>query len=163
MRRLSFALLATAGFALVFQSSFAKQIYTWTDENGVVHYVDTPPDHPDAQTVDAPEAYRPGSISAVPVDPEVPTAGDPAGEAPADELSAAEAARQELAQRRAERQAQQAEYDALCARARQQLAEVEPHRRVFFENEQGETERMDDEERVRLVEEYKAQIEKYCR
>ena len=40
---------------------------------------------------------------------------------------------------------------------------LEPNRRVFFTNEQGETERMDDVARTNRVAELKAQIAKNCR
>jgi hypothetical protein len=85
------------------------------------------------------------------------------GEATDDALSPADAKRQELAEERARRRAQQAERDAICNEAQRRLAIVEPTRRVFYEDEQGETVRLDDEERVRLVEDYKRQIEEYCR
>ncbi|MEJ8569055.1 DUF4124 domain-containing protein [Elongatibacter sediminis] len=170
MNRSAYAILAMAGLVAISPTVDAKEVYTWTDENGVVHYVDTPPDHPDARSVEAPEAYRPGSVTHEPVFPDPPPAGDPAqagssdaeGESAAEQLSAADARRQELEQRRQERLAQQAEYAAICNRARQQLAEVEPNRRVFYENEDGETVRMDDEERVALVEENKRLIDQYC-
>lgn len=156
MNRIRLALLVAACLGIAGQAVVAKEIYTWTDENGIVHYVDTPPDHPDAKAIDAPEAYRPGSVSA-----EVPAATSP--EAAADPaLSAADARRLRLADARTKQEAEQQQIAAICAEARRRLAEVEPSRRVFYENEQGETVRMGDEERVRLVEQYKALIEQNC-
>jgi hypothetical protein len=163
MNRLALSLLATAGLSLAQPDALAKEIYTWTDQNGVVHYVDTPPDNPDARSIEAPEAYRPGSVSLEPVAPDVPEVDAMEGEATDDALSPADAKRQELAEERARRRAQQAERDAICNEAQRRLAIVEPTRRVFYEDEQGETVRLDDEERVRLVEDYKRQIEEYCR
>jgi len=52
--------------------------------------------------------------------------------------------------------------DAECAAKSAEVAELEPHRRVFFTNEEGETERMDDVERTNRVAEAKAFIEKNC-
>lgn len=153
----SLALLAAALVA----HAQGKQIYTWTDENGVVHYVDTPPDNPNAVRVDAPEAYRPGSV-------DTPATEVASGEVPAEAVEGEEPAsyadqkRQEMAARSAERRAQQAERDAKCSQARQQLQTIEPHRRVYFTNEDGEVERLDDEVRVQRVEDLKALIAENC-
>ena len=44
-----------------------------------------------------------------------------------------------------------------------ELDRLEPHRRVFFTNEKGETERVDDVERANKVAQLKAQIAKNCK
>ncbi len=164
---LAVCLLAVVGSV----SAQGTQLYTWTDENGVVHYVDTPPDNPKAVSIDAPEAYRPGSADAYPqenadeVDAMDMPADDSAPNADSSENGAASYAdqkREQMAQKREARRKAQDERMKNCARARQQRATLEPSRRVFFTNDQGETERMDDVERVRLVEEAKAEIAKYC-
>lgn len=165
MKRILAALPIAVWLGIAGHPVDAKEIYTWTDENGVVHYVDTPPNHPDAQAVDAPEAYRPGSVSAE--EPEAaPAPRDTADPEPAEaaqpELSAADAKRQELAERRKKRLAEQQERARICDEARRRLAALEPSRRVFYQDEEGETARMDDEERVKLVEESKARIAQYC-
>ena len=147
----------------------ATELYTWTDENGVVHYVDTPPDNAKAVSMEAPEAYLPGTSDAYPED-STPEAGDgnqpQAGQGDAAQngsASYADQVREQMAQKRKEHKKEQADRDQKCASARLQLATLEPTRRVFFTNDQGETERMDDVERVRKVEEAKAQIAKYCK
>jgi hypothetical protein len=154
---ISLALLAgTAG-----AHAQGKQIYTWTDENGVVHYVDTPPDNPNAVSMEAPEAYRPGSSDAPATDDdsdETPDEATPEEVAP----SYADQKREEMAAKTAERRAAQAERDANCGRARKQLETLEPSRRVYFINENGEEERVDDEVRAQRVEELKAYIAENC-
>ncbi len=70
MNATTVVLLLAAGMMLASPAALAKEIYTWTDENGVVHYVDKRPDNPEAKAMQAPEAYRPGSVSAQPADPE---------------------------------------------------------------------------------------------
>lgn len=146
----------------------AKEIYTWTDENGVVHYVDSPPAHPGAVSRDAPEAYRPGTSDVV-----YPAASAPAADDGTDvdgvdtagaagEPSVADQKRAEMAAKRAEQQQHQAEMDEVCARARQRLEQIEPYRRVFYTDESGETARMDDEQRVAEVEEMKQFIRTNC-
>jgi len=172
------ALLAVAGPV----QSQENQIYTWTDENGVVHYVDTAPDNPKAVSMEAPEAYYPGTADAYPSGDETggsqadqassqpsESADNPGDEqnsaqngAGAEEVSYAEQRRREIARKREESRLAQLERDRKCAAAREQVETLEPHRRVFFTNDQGEVERMDDVERVGKVEEAKKQMAKYC-
>lgn len=137
----------------------SKQIYTWTDENGVVHYVDTPPDHPDAVNIEAPEAYRPGSAGAYPAADELTKEEE---EDPELVESYAEKKRAQLAQDREAAAQSREETNKACEEARARLDQLEPSRRVFYTNEQGETVRLDDEERVGMVEELKQFIQENC-
>jgi len=168
---LLFLLISGAHVAAGAAYAQGNEIYTWKDKNGVVHYSDTAPDNPDAKSMEAPEAYLPGSAGAYPEERagDVPDADapasdqvSPAGGAENEEISYAEQKRREIARNREERRAAQAERDRKCAAAREQVAALEPHRRVFFTNDEGETERMDDEVRVGKVEEAKAEIARYC-
>lgn len=136
-----------------------KQIYTWTDENGVVHYVDTPPDNPNAVSIDAPEAYRPGSVGVYP-EANATIAEDQAD--PEQVENYADQKREQLAEDRKTAQTEKAERARVCAQATARLEATEPSRRVFYTNDQGETERMDDEERVRLVAEAQALVDQNC-
>ena len=165
--------LLAAGLMTALSTIYAqgKQIYTWTDENGVVHYVDTPPDRADAVSMDAPEAYRPGSADAYPQADSVDTidADSPGNEGVSDadsaaneEVSYADQKREQMAQAREQRRKEQAERKQNCAQASERLAALEPARRVFSTNAQGEPERMDDEERMRLIAEAKALVAKNC-
>jgi len=160
-----------------------SEIYTWKDENGVVHYTDTVPDLPDAKKMEAPEAYLPGSTGAYPEDAVAGSAGvngpategndadagippdgqtSPNDSAEEESLSYADQKRQQIARNREERLKREQERGEQCARAREQVAALEPTRRVYFTNDEGETERMDDEVRVRLVEEAKAKVAEFC-
>jgi hypothetical protein len=136
-----------------------QSIYTWTDEKGVVHYTDTPPDNPNAVEIPATEAYRPGSVAASPPTEEA-VAED--GEDPAPVASYADEQRKKMAETRKESAEKQAERARICKEARDQLETIEPSRRVFFTNDQGETERLDDEQRVAMVEQAKALIAENC-
>jgi len=147
-----FAALATA-------QGQTQSVYTWTDENGVVHYTDTPPDNPNAVQIPATEAYRPGSTGAYP-EADAAVTGDE--EEPAAVESYADDQRKQLEAARKEAAAKQAERARICKEARDQLENIEPSRRVFFTNEQGETERLDDEQRVAMVEQAKALIAQNC-
>jgi hypothetical protein len=162
------ATLMTAPGAMYAQG---KQIYTWTDENGVVHYVDTPPDRADAVSMDAPEAYHPGSADAYPVADadDSAAANDPGNEEVSDtdrsgneEVSYADQKREQMAREREQRRQEQADRKRICVQASEHLAALEPARRVFSTNAQGEPERMDDDERMRLIAEAKALIAENC-
>ena len=143
----------------------ASEVYTWTDENGVSHFSDVPPESGDAQQIELEEAYSPGSDSAYTVDetstpaPSA-TSDDPASQSPP---SRAQQMRDQMAQERKERNESQAETAALCAKNRQLVEQLEPSRRVYYTDEEGEQARMDDEQRVGMVEEAKAFIAKNCK
>ena len=130
-----------------------KEIYTWTDENGVTHYVDTPPDQPGAVSMEAPEAYRPGSTDNYQA-PDLTDSGS--------QSSYADEKREELAENRSAKREEAAEKASLCSGAQSELEKIEPSRRVFYTNEEGETARMDDVQRTDRVAELKAIIAQYC-
>jgi len=142
----------------------AAEVYTWTDANGIVHYSDSPPESGATKTLQVEEIYHPGSADAYPAaaePPQIPatTPNEPESPPPP---SAAQLRREQIAENRAKDQEARAETERLCALHRQRLEQMEPSRRVFYTGEQGETVRMDDEERVKLVEESKAFVAQNC-
>jgi hypothetical protein len=143
----------------------AAEVYTWKDQDGVTHFSDMPPESGNAEQIEVEEAYYPGSSSAYTEDEA--TAAEPSGEDdnPMTEnpQKLAQQRREQLATDRQERKKAQAETAALCEQNRQLLERLEPSRRVFYTNEQGEQVRMDDEQRVGLVEEAKDFIAKNCK
>ena len=144
-------------------SATATEVYTWTDENGVVHYSDSPRASGQMEALEVEEIYRPGSKDAyaTPADP-TPSESVPAAAAESDTASAAQQRREQIAKDRAERRAEQAETERLCARHRQRLEQMEPARRVLYTDEQGETVRMDDDQRMALIDESKDFLRKNC-
>ncbi|MDT8319970.1 MAG: DUF4124 domain-containing protein [Xanthomonadales bacterium] len=134
----------------------ATEVYRWTDENGVVHFVDTPPGDTETQRLEIDEAYRPGTTGAYPA-PGDTTTGD--GDAPA---SLADQRREKIKEAHEKRRTEAAERERLCALHRQRLQQVEPVRRVLYTDENGDTVRMDDDERMALVEESKNYLSRNC-
>ncbi len=135
----------------------AKELYRWTDENGVVHFSDKKPaggQDFESQTVadDAP----------VPAQSESPAAANAEVEAEALH-NVAQQRREEIARNKKEARQQQAEREAQCAAWQAEVDRLEPSRRVFYTNEAGETERMDDVQRVETVARLKEQIAAHCR
>jgi len=127
-----------------------RQMYSWTDENGVVHFTDSKPEGKEVRVIDIPDTPEP--------------VVNPSEQAPdqTTENSAAQQRRDDIARRRQENQEIAAENEAKCTAMRAEIDRLEPNRRVFFTNEQGETERMDDVERTDRVAELKALIQQYC-
>lgn len=170
MNTSSFLALAAASLlaASAAVNAQGKKVYTWTDENGVVHFVDTPPENPNAVSIDAPEAYRPGTegvydqADAAAEAPAETPAEATAEAAPESAESYADQKRKELAADRAKAQATKEEREKVCAEATKQLTQLEPARRVFFTNSQGETERLNDALRVQMIEEQQALVDQNC-
>lgn len=139
-------LLATT----VQSSEESGKMYRWTDENGVVHYSDQRPPGQEVQE------------QAIPLDPGPDTdAGDPGGQTPA-EPSLAQQRREEIARKHEQERERQAANASQCAAWQAEVDRLEPNRRVFYTNEEGETERMDDVERTDRVAQLKGQISKNC-
>jgi len=148
--RLSLVLVVCAGIGAM-TGLQAKEMYRWTDENGVVHFTDTKP----VGRQDYETSYVPDTAPA----PAAATVPAPATD---EQPSFAQQRREEIAQQRQEARETRAQRETECAAWQAEVERLEPHRRVFFTNEEGETERMDDVERVNRVAELKQQIAKNC-
>ena len=155
--RTEILLMLATGFASAWISSAAAtEVYTWTDQDGIVHYSDTPQTNIAAQKIEV-EGADPTAAG--------PTAGaatssqTPDAESP---QSAAEQRREQIAENREERREAKAENDQLCAKHRQRLTQMEPARRVFYTDEKGESVRMDDDQRMELIKEDKDFVAKNC-
>ena len=171
MNKILCLILALSGLMTVASSVSAQsaQIYTWTDENGVVHYVDRQPDNPNAVSMEVPETYprrntdvNPQAVLTDSANTDQATATDEGTDSEEEVVSRAEQKRRDLAKKREERRLAQAEEDLICARARSAVERLEPSRRVFITNDEGEIERVDDEERIREIERAKALVADYC-
>jgi hypothetical protein len=128
-------------------------MYSWTDENGVVHFSDQAPEGLEVQAQALPESPPPGSVNPL-----------ESGAAPAEEAppSAAQQRRDEVARKARENQERQATNQAQCEAWQAELEQIEPNRRVFFTNDEGETERMDDVVRTDRVAELHRLISENC-
>jgi flagellar biosynthesis GTPase FlhF len=149
---LAAALACSAGLT----AAFATEVFTWTDEDGIVHYSDLPPGDSDARQIDVQDVYKPGTVESP--DPASQSQAEP-GQPP---QSAAQQRRERMSKEREERREAQAETDRMCALHRQRLEQMEPARRVFYTDEAGESVRMDDDRRMGLIEESKEFIAKNC-
>jgi len=161
--------LLTSALVVPFSASAQKgSIYSWTDENGVKHFSDTAPPV-DVEASSQPMAEnQPGTdtdassvtdtLNNQVMDSTAGTTADAEGE----ELSYADQQRKVIADRRAADEQKKADRNRTCLQARDQLARIEPSRRVFYTDENGNTTRLDDDERVRMVEDNQNLIDEYC-
>ena len=142
----------------------ATEVHTWTDENGIVHFSDAPSASGDSQLINIEGVYMPGTTGAYPAGENSQQAPAGAGgeESEGTTLSAAEQRREQLASDREEKKKAKAETDILCGRHRQRLEQMEPARRVFYTDEQGEQVRMDDDQRMGLIDESKEFLASNC-
>ena len=158
-------ILASLAALCWLNSSWAQEVYTWTDQDGVTHFSDVPPETGHSQQMQVEEAYRPGSTGAYPsADAITDSASDGIDGILGERAqTVADQRREQIAQAREKRREEEAIAAELCPKYRQRLDQMEPARRVFYTNEQGEQVRMDDEERVAMIEEAKEYIAKNCR
>jgi hypothetical protein len=127
-----------------------RQMYSWTDEDGVVHFSDARPEGQEVRVIDIPESDSSGLSTPM-----------PAADA-TDQPTAAQQRREDIARRRQENRQAAAERASRCADMRAELNRIEPNRRVYFTNEKGETERMDDVVRTDRVAELRGLIGQEC-
>lgn len=140
----------------------ADQVYRWVDAQGVVHYGDQPPEGIKATLV----GVKPNTVQIASPEPASrPATGDEAADPEAGEaaLSYAEQSRRERAEKRRQQQEEARKLQAECAVMQRQKDWVEPNPRVIVEDEEGNPRRLDDDERLKLLEEANAFLEKNCR
>ncbi len=159
LARLFLSLTAVLLAGLFCVSALAAEIYTWTDENGVKHFSDTKPVATEAETVDVGGSERQVTYSN-PTSNVAPAQDDKVENSV---HSIAEKRRQELEDGRKLRAEEQAEKERMCALHEKRLAEVEPVRRVYYTDKDGNRTRLDDEQRLGLVNESKNYISENCK
>lgn len=150
-----FLLICTVAVACAVPAR-GSEVYTWTDENGIVHFSDAPnAAGKAAKVVEVEDGSRPESEDADPdpAEADSPPAEDVYAEPDDTARTPAQEKREQMARERSERQETQAETDRQCELHRQRLERMEPARRVFYTNEQGDSVRLDDDRRLELIDE----------
>lgn len=144
---------------LVFSATDAAaedEIYRWVDENGVVHFGDRRGGQADAEKIEVPDTRSSSSqSSAAPASTDTAQPQEP-------QVSYAQQRRDERAKKRQEYAEEKEIIDAACKQRRQIVAQLEPSTRVMVENEDGTVSRMDDDERLKMLDEAKAYIAENC-
>ena len=128
---------------LALASSAFGAVYKWTDEEGVTHFSDLPP-HQGAQRI----TVKPASLP-------------PPGKAAAQETKPA--GESDSAERTADGDQANPERAEYCRRARDDLKRYQAAERLVRENEQGKTVVISNEEREKLLEGVRKDIEKWCK
>ena len=147
----------TAAITLAAMDATAKdEVYRWVDDKGVVHFGDRPPEKTTAEAINLRETDSTGVKPLT--DPAAST--EASGEA---EPSFAEQQRTERAERRRVAAERQAAIDAGCKQRREIVAQLEPSTRVMVRGEDGDVYRLDDNERLKALNEAKAYIAENCK
>jgi len=129
-----------------------REIHVWTDENGVRYYAEIPPANTETETVKTDPAPPQHTADAASV----------AAATSKDNPSAAERERSAIAEARRKQQELQVDIAAQCARHQKRLDQMLPARRVYYRDENGNEVRMDDVQRVTLIEESRQFVSKNC-
>ena len=153
---ISMVLALGAGMFAVTDALAEGEVYRWVDENGVVHFGDQPEAAANAEVVQ----IQPGPAgSSQPSSAKTAGAGsDQDGANP----SYAQTLRDERAAKRKEAAEQQKFVAGNCERSREVVAQLEPSPRVNVTHEDGSVTRMDDNDRLRVLNEAKAYIAENC-
>lgn len=163
LKRITKTLALGLALTLIAQAApAATQVYRWMDHKGVVHYGDRPPEGVEATLV----GVKPNTVQIASPEPASrPPTGDEAADPQAGEAapSYAEQSRLDRAERRRQQQEEAHRLAAECAVMQRQKDWVEPSPRVIVEDEEGNPRRLDDDERLKLLEEANAFLEKNCR
>ena len=144
---------------LVFSATDAladDEIYRWVDENGVVHFGDRADEHANAEKISIQTSRGVNS------QPPGATAATGISQAQNPEPSYAQQRRDERAERHRKAAEKQAAIDAGCEQRHQLVAQMEPSTRVMATTEDGTVVRMDDNDRLEILDEAKAYIAKNC-
>ncbi|GEM_PF-1204302 len=136
-------------------------IYQWTDENGTVHFGELPPPGVDAKAVEV----APAPAVSTPAYRESDSGGADAGaegEAAMTPGAKARAERQARAEQAAAAASEREAMESLCARAREQVINLESRPNVLVDDGSGGTRRLPDEERLEMLADAKAFVADNC-
>lgn len=133
-------------------------IYRWVDDEGVVNFSEMPAPNgksekvnPDVVIAEAPKAATETAAETV-----------SSQTAAADQISPAQQIREQRATAQQEAAARKAKLEENCNNARYIISRLEPSPKVMTTNEAGEVVRMDDDERIRRLDEARAYLSANC-
>jgi hypothetical protein len=134
-----------------------EPVYRWVDENGIVHFGDRPDGHKDAEIVDIQEdSSGVNQSSSSNLSAEAEAQADP------DQPTYAQQLRDDRAKSRKEREENRQITAEACEQRQQLVAQLEPSTRVIVEYEDGTVARLDDNERLKNLNEAKTYIAENC-
>lgn len=129
----------------------AAQVYKWTDDDGRVHYSDTPPSDTDATLL---------PIESAETDLEATLREQVARER---ELELREQTEADEAEDAAAEAAHRAAVERACAQARERVATIESARRISRVGADGIRRTYNEEERAAALAEARQQVREWCR
>ena len=147
---------------MIFSTSAIAEITRWVDESGRVHYSDGPP------PVSAQSKKLRSSATSISPDKAGETTAESATSAPktvaerAAELRKAQLAKQEAADKNAQKQAEADAQKANCTNAQQSLKTMQDGMRIAEFDANGERSYLDDEQRQQLIAKIQQDISRLC-
>ena len=153
-----FTVVLSAALILAATNTVAEdEIYRWVDEDGVVHFGDQPDSQSNSEQIKL--NSNPSGIA--PANP-APAAANSAQPEEEPTLSVAQQRRADRAEQRKEAAAKEEAIAAGCEQRYQLVSQLEPSTRVIVEYEDGTVGRLDDNERLEMLNEAKAYIAEKC-
>ena len=152
-------ILITLGVLIGLSSFASANMYKWTDDDGVVHYSQTPPMDREAELIRESSTFR--EPRSTPTQGEEATAAPETESEPAD--GATSAPEEEAGPSEAERRAAERERQEQCRIARQRITEIENNARVRTQDASGEYRFLTEEERQQRLKEAQDYVRKHCR
>lgn len=133
------------------------KVYRWVDENGVVHFGDQAQGRKDAEIVNIKEDSSGVNLSSSSHQP-----ADAGEQADPQQPSYAQKLRDERAKSRQEWEEKKRMTAEACEQRRKLVSQLEPSTRVIVEYEDGTVTRLDDNVRLKDLDEAKAYIAENC-
>lgn len=134
----------------------ASGYYKWTDDQGVVHYTQSPPPNLPAEEL---PVQGPAAEEAVPAQAKPPAQQAPAEVAQPQEESQSPGTPADADEQQAERQAIG---EQVCNDLRDQLARLQRYTRLYQRDDQGNVTWLTPDEREQRIEETKKQLSELC-
>lgn len=143
--------LMLAGLLAFAPPVVAETVYKWVDENGTVHFGERPPEGVESTAVNV----SPKSAGLVPERKPDTNAAD-------QQPSVAQQQRDERGEKARAMQQEAELMAAACEAQRSQLMRLEPRTRVLVRDPDGSTRMLDDDERLKAIDEARTFIEENC-
>lgn len=160
MNRKKLTATAAAAFVLVASTSFASEIYRFTDEDGNVQYSDRPTFASTEERVRIASARTDSAAARAHMEQRY-SLNQPAPEAAAQNAIPEEVVEEEE-MTRAERAAAQRERAQKCQQYRDRLETFVTSRRLYRETDNGEREYLEEDEILEARERVQNQVAEYC-
>lgn len=138
--------------SILSSAASAGQLYKWVDENGNTHYGDTPPPQQEVKTIEAPREADEDEAARIRMRTQNLL----------DQMEIRDEQRAESAQRTQAADRKKQAQERRCSRAKAELALLKRKGRHVYIDENGDTIRIEKDQRSKMIEDLEAAIKKHC-